>query len=120
MRHPLVQQLFLWLPLKLRLFIAALTRQQSQKAGSRQNENIMDVNIQEVINLTERYDIDWVIHGHTHRPAIHEIKRHTHTIHRAVLGAWDDTTGSMIKVSTGTVELIQFSYDEPTQFNEVI
>ncbi len=109
-RYPLIQQLFLCLPLKLRLSIAALMRSKSQQAGNRNNEDIMDVNPHAVVQLAEEYDINWIIHGHTHRPAIHQIKPGMHSVHRAVLGAWDDTTGSMIKVSAGAVELIQFSY----------
>lgn len=105
--NPLVQKLFLWLPLKLRLSIAASMRQRSQQTSK--SEAIMDVNSQAVLARLKRNNVDWIIHGHTHRPAIHEIKLPTQSAHRAVLGAWH-TQGSMIKVNTEAVELIEFPF----------
>ncbi len=106
-RNRLVKRLFLWLPLKLRLSIATLMRQHSQQTSNRKSEHIMDVNTQAVITLLQQHHVDGIIHGHTHRPAIHDIKYHTHPAQRAVLGAWH-TQGSVIKVSADAIELVQF------------
>ncbi|MBO1929661.1 hypothetical protein J4731_20415 [Providencia rettgeri] len=48
-------------------------RQNSQYASSMKAESIMDVNSQAVIDALQRHQAQWMIHGHTHRPAIHEV-----------------------------------------------
>ncbi|NHX33625.1 UDP-2,3-diacylglucosamine diphosphatase, partial [Escherichia coli] len=68
---PWVQRLFLLLPLFVRRRIAQKMRQNSQYASSMKAESIMDVNSQAVIDALQRHQAQWMIHGHTHRPAIH-------------------------------------------------
>ena len=48
----------------------------------------MDVNKEEVENVFDRYDVDELIHGHTHRPNIHKIKMKDKYVRRIVLGDW--------------------------------
>lgn len=50
-----------------------------------------------------------MIHGHTHRPAIHAIEVDGKTVHRGVLGAWHEQ-GSMFKVTETSIELISFHF----------
>ncbi|AWK13406.1 UDP-2,3-diacylglucosamine diphosphatase [Candidatus Fukatsuia symbiotica] len=116
-QSPLIQKLFLWLPLGIRLHIAAKLRQHSQQSNTGKSETIMDVNQQAVIDTLQRNHVDWMIHGHTHRPAIHSVELPKTDLsttnlpkmvaHRAVLGAWHEQ-GSMIEVTAETVELIPF------------
>ena len=47
---------------------------------------IMDVNQQAVAQCFQDYDVDSIIHGHTHRPAIH---RYANDLTRYVLGDWN-------------------------------
>ncbi|AKL40612.1 TPA: UDP-2,3-diacylglucosamine diphosphatase [Serratia marcescens] len=107
--NPLIQKLFLALPLRWRLKIAANMRARSQQSNQYKSEAIMDVNPQAVEQTMLRHDVRWMIHGHTHRPAVHRLALSNGEAHRAVLGAWH-VEGSMIKVSADAVELIQFPF----------
>jgi UDP-2,3-diacylglucosamine hydrolase len=102
-----IQKLFLALPLRWRLKIAAKMRARSQQTNQYKSEAIMDVNPQAVEQAMLHHNVHWLIHGHTHRPAIHPLMLSTGKAQRAVLGAWH-VEGSMIKVTPEAVELIPF------------
>ncbi|MDX7999158.1 UDP-2,3-diacylglucosamine diphosphatase [Xenorhabdus sp. Reich] len=106
---PWIQRLFFLLPLFARLKIAARMRAGSQYANNQKSETIMDVNQPAVIEHFKKYQVDWIIHGHTHRPAIHEIQVGDKIVHRGVLGAWHEK-GSMFKVTETSIELISFPF----------
>ncbi|WP_340608032.1 UDP-2,3-diacylglucosamine diphosphatase [Xenorhabdus bharatensis] len=106
---PWIQRLFLLLPLFIRLKIAARMRAGSQYANSQKSESIMDVNQQTVIEHFNQYQVDWMIHGHTHRPAIHDVCIGDKILHRGVLGAWHHQ-GSMFKVTETSIELVSFPF----------
>ncbi|KMW73886.1 UDP-2,3-diacylglucosamine hydrolase [Photorhabdus luminescens subsp. luminescens] len=106
---PWVQRLFLLLPLSIRQKIAVKMRANSQSVNSRKSEAIMDVNQQAVIDTFERYQADWMIHGHTHRPFVHEVPLHDKTVYRGVLGAWHQQ-GSMFKITDKSIDLISFPF----------
>ncbi|NDL65059.1 UDP-2,3-diacylglucosamine diphosphatase [Acerihabitans arboris] len=105
-----LQRLFLALPLKWRLRIAGRMRADSQRANGAKSQTIMDVSPQAVVATLERYQAQWMIHGHTHRPAIHTLDIRGGSAHRAVLGAWHHQ-GSMVRVTRDSVELIEFPYN---------
>lgn len=107
--NPLIQKIFVALPLTWRLAIAARMRADSKASNSGKSLEVMDVNPQAVIHEMETNGVEWMIHGHTHRPAIHDVPLDGKTGHRAVLGAWHEQ-GSMIKVSADGVELITFPF----------
>ena len=108
--NPLIQTLFLWLPLRTRLNIAAKMRDRSQMTNGDKSDAIMDVNQHAVIEALERNQAEWLIHGHTHRPAIHDISMPNGKLaKRAVLGAWH-YQGSMISVTPAGIELIEFPF----------
>ncbi|MEB7890898.1 UDP-2,3-diacylglucosamine diphosphatase [Hafnia alvei] len=108
--NPLIQTLFLWLPLRTRLNIAAKMRDRSQMTNGDKSDAIMDVNPHAVIEALERNQAEWLIHGHTHRPAIHDISMPDGKLaKRAVLGAWH-YQGSMISVTPAGIELIEFPF----------
>lgn len=108
--NPLIQTLFLWLPLRARLNIAAKMRDRSQMTNGDKSDAIMDVNQHAVIEALERNQAEWLIHGHTHRPAIHDISMPNGKLaKRAVLGAWH-YQGSMISVTPAGIELIEFPF----------
>lgn len=108
--NPLIQTLFLWLPLRTRLNIAAKMRDRSQMTNGDKSDAIMDVNPHAVIEALERNHAEWLIHGHTHRPAIHDISMPDGKLaKRAVLGAWH-YQGSMISVTPAGIELIEFPF----------
>ncbi|SPY78455.1 UDP-2,3-diacylglucosamine diphosphatase [Providencia rustigianii] len=106
---PWIQRLFLALPLFIRRRIAQKMRRNSQYASSMKSESIMDVNPDAVINALKRHQAQWMIHGHTHRPAIHEINIAGQLHFRGVLGAWHHE-GSAFVISEQGIELIFFPF----------
>lgn len=107
--QPWLQTLFLALPLFIRHRVAAKMRAGSRAANSSKSLAIMDVNQQAVIEAMEKHRVQWLIHGHTHRPAVHHLTANAAPAWRAVLGAWH-SEGSMIRVSESDVELVQFPF----------
>jgi UDP-2,3-diacylglucosamine hydrolase len=57
---------------------------------------IMDVNQDEVRRTFERVGVDYIVHGHTHRPAIHKVQLANSTVTRIVLGDWYEQ-GSVLR-----------------------
>jgi len=106
---PWIQTLFLALPLFIRSRIAAKMRAGSKAANSSKSMTIMDVNPQAVASVMAKHQVQWLIHGHTHRPYMHDLTVNDKPAHRVVLGAWH-TEGSMIKVTPDGVELIAFPF----------
>lgn len=70
-------------PLFIRRKIATLMREKSKQHQNKIDQLIMDVCPHEVDTFFKQYKADIMIHGHTHRPAIH-------SNHRIVLGAWHE------------------------------
>ncbi len=106
---PWIQTLFLALPLFIRSRIAAKMRAGSKAANSSKSMTIMDVNPQAVVSVMAKHQVQWLIHGHTHRPYMHDMTVNGKPAHRVVLGAWH-AEGSMIKVTPDGVELIAFPF----------
>ncbi len=86
-RNRWVQKGLLSLSMKRRLHIADKLRANSQSQNERKSEMIMDVNTKEVKVAVKIYD--GLIHGHTHRPAVHKINAEKT---RFVLGDWRITS----------------------------
>ncbi|MBB1200335.1 UDP-2,3-diacylglucosamine diphosphatase [Enterobacteriaceae bacterium 89] len=107
--QPWLQTLFLALPLFIRRRIAAKMRDGSKAANSHKSMSIMDVNQKAVVKVMEKHGVQWLIHGHTHRPAVHPLTANQRSAKRVVLGAWHEE-GSMVKVTTDSVELISFPF----------
>ena len=79
------QQQFLSQPLAERQRLAAALRDKSSAAMQAKTIDIMDVNQQAVEQRFAELDIDVLIHGHTHRPAMHSMSNNRR---RIVLGDW--------------------------------
>ena len=107
--QPWLQTLFLAMPLFIRQRIDAKMRANSKAANSSKSLEIMDVNPQAVVAEMEKHQVQWLIHGHTHRPAVHKLTANKQPAFRVVLGAWH-TEGSMVKVTRDNVELIAFPF----------
>ncbi|CAG9001455.1 MAG: UDP-2,3-diacylglucosamine hydrolase [Candidatus Celerinatantimonas neptuna] len=97
-----LQWLFLHLPKSIRFHIAAKMRTKSQADNSQKADSIMDVTPDEVVKKFQQYQLDWMIHGHTHRPAIHSFPHSTQQ--RIVLGDWYEQR-SILCVSECGIEL---------------
>lgn len=107
--QPWLQTLFLALPLFIRRRIAARMRAGSKAANSSKSVDIMDVNPQAVIDAMEKQHVQYLIHGHTHRPAVHALTVNGMPAQRVVLGAWH-SEGSMVKVTSEGIELSHFPF----------
>lgn len=107
--NPWIQRLFLALPLWVRKRIAARMRADSKQANQHKSQSIMDVNQDAVVTTMQRHQVPLLIHGHTHRPAIHTLPLQGETAQRAVLGAWH-SRGSMIQLDAAGIQLIDFDF----------
>lgn len=82
------QQDFLSKSLEERTAIAEQLRQASREATAEKDQAIMDVNSQATEKLFIDSDVDLIIHGHTHRPKIHQENINNVDTTRIVLGDW--------------------------------
>ncbi len=85
LRSPAWQEDVLARPLKERRALARSMREQSRATNANKAENIMDVSEVEVARVVQAHRADTLIHGHTHRPAVHR----SDWGRRFVLGAWE-------------------------------
>ena len=107
--QPWLQKLFLLLPLSVRQRIALNMRAGSRQANSSKDVTIMDVNAAAVQKTMTRHQVHCLIHGHTHRPAVHQLNVANQPAERIVLGAWH-SEGSMIRVDKDETRLISFPF----------
>ena len=108
-RSKTIQRIFLLLPLFVRERIAKSLRETSEKATSYKSAEIMDVNQQTVEDTMRKSGVDTLIHGHTHRPGIHEFELDGKKVKRIVLGDWY-TDGNYLRINANNeFELVQFS-----------
>jgi UDP-2,3-diacylglucosamine hydrolase len=103
-RDPAWQRQALGLPLEERLELAAQARELSALSIGAKGDDIMDVNQQEVLRMFASHDVNLLIHGHTHRPGIHQFEYAGRQRRRIVLGAWYQQ-GSVLSVEDGKLEL---------------
>ncbi len=100
------------LPLFVRKKIASNYRQKSSAATAKKSQEIMDVTPIEVINCLESYQSQLIIHGHTHRPAIHQVIANGNKAQRIVLGDWYEQ-GAWLKVTPESMELLNTPLTRP-------
>lgn len=93
------------LPLFVRKKIAENYRKRSTEATAIKSQDIMDVTESEVIECLEKYNSQLLIHGHTHRPAVHQISANGENAERIVLGDWYEQ-GAWLKVTPDSTELL--------------
>ncbi|MFQ3237581.1 MAG: UDP-2,3-diacylglucosamine hydrolase, partial [Paraglaciecola sp.] len=102
-------RLVLCLPLSIRQTIARKGRATSKANQQNLSLDIMDVTPQEVVKVMHHYGVQRMIHGHTHRPAIHQLEVNGQSATRIVLGDWYDQ-GSILKVSAQDIELLKHPF----------
>ena len=93
------------LPLFIRKKMAANYRKKSAAATAMKSQDIMDVTETEVVHCLEEHQSQLLIHGHTHRPAIHSLQVNGKTAQRIVLGDWYEQ-GAWLKVTPNNMELL--------------
>ena len=82
------QRDFLARPLEDRRQIASDLRQLSATEIAAKDDYIMDVNQAAVERTMRDHDVTLLVHGHTHRPAVHRFDLDGREAARIVLGAW--------------------------------
>jgi UDP-2,3-diacylglucosamine hydrolase len=98
-RNPVWQRRFMKLPLSLRRGLADRARRGSQRHTQRTAYDIMDVDPPAVSAAMRACGVDTLIHGHTHRPAVHEFDLEGRRARRIVLGSWH-ASGSCLEWGT--------------------
>lgn len=89
-RNPILLGILKSMPLSFRQKLANGFRKKSRESQQNKSYDIMDVNAQAVEKALS--DVDVLIHGHTHRPEIHNEFNKT----RIVLGDWRERTSEAI------------------------
>lgn len=107
-RNPVVQWLFKCLSLPRRERIANRIRTGSRMHIQAAVPTIMDVNEQSVAATFASKQVRLMVHGHTHRPAIHRYPTDQGDNTRIVLGDWYHQ-GSVLRWSESGYELISLS-----------
>lgn len=95
-RNPEWQRNVLALPLEQRLKMAAAARTESLARNQGKPEAIMDVNQDAVEQAMRDHEVALLLHGHTHRPAVHTFELDGEQAQRIVLGDWY-TQGSVLR-----------------------
>ncbi|WP_277052135.1 UDP-2,3-diacylglucosamine diphosphatase [Zestomonas thermotolerans] len=89
LRNPLSLWLLRHLPLATRQKLARKLRQESRAQTRMKASEITDVTPEEVPRVMAAHGVRTLIHGHTHRPAIHRLEVEGQPAQRIVLGDWD-------------------------------
>lgn len=95
-------------PKEERLAMTTKYRKISKEETAKKTMNIMDVNQQFVEQTMLSKNIDQLIHGHTHRPAIHDFIVNNQNMKRIVLGDWFEQ-GSVLVCNQEGCELESLS-----------
>ena len=103
-RNPMVRGIFRIMTLNQRRALAARMRSGSRAHVGMTAPEIMDVNAEAVAHAFREAGVRTMIHGHTHRPAVHPLEIDGAPAKRIVLGDWY-TQGSVLEVSAGGFEL---------------
>ena len=112
-RNPQWQIQFLGLPVDKRLEMARQMRTKSSVMTAMKPEEIMDVNQQTVADHFNKYQVQRLIHGHTHRTGIHKFSLQQHHVERIVLGDWRDNFGSVLRVDENDYTLEKYTLATP-------
>lgn len=96
-RNPAWQAQILALPLTQRRVLAGQLRDTSRQATQQKAVDITDVNLAEVDRVMRAHGVQRLIHGHTHRPAVHDGWLDGQPARRAVLGDWQEQQGSVLR-----------------------
>ncbi len=105
-RNPVVNFILRNTPLGFRQQLASKTRQSSQEATRNKDQQITDANPEAIERFMQHYTAPALIHGHTHRPGIHQQALGK----RYVLGDWSDAQGWKLEVTANSKKLLSFDF----------
>lgn len=104
-RQPSWQKRFLALPLATRRELASAARAGSKAHTQRQIPTIMDVNPEAVTRAMRVTGARRLVHGHTHRPAVHALEVDGAKAERVVLAPWYEAASCVAIDATGIREI---------------
>lgn len=107
-----IQKLMLSVPLTFRRILAKKLRQNSLNRNRYLSNKITDVTLEEVLRVMHQKNVELLIHGHTHRPAIHNFLINQKPAKRVVLRAWNENGSALHYFSDGVLEVSSFKLDE--------
>jgi UDP-2,3-diacylglucosamine hydrolase len=108
-RNWFLQKLFLMKALEERILIAKKYREKSKTHTSTAPDYIMDVTQNEVMRIMQKHHVQYLIHGHTHREAVHQFELNHKSATRTVLGAWHEHGSALVCNPNGNRELIRLT-----------
>lgn len=111
LRHPLTLFVLRHLPLASRQKLARKLRSESRQQTRAKAMDITDVTEAEVERELRAARATTLIHGHTHRPAHHELLLDGQPAERIVLGDWD-RRGWVLEASEAGLSQVDFALDE--------
>jgi UDP-2,3-diacylglucosamine hydrolase len=109
LRSDAFQQDFLSKQMQERKIIAEQIRGKSQKVSREKAEDIMDVTPEEVTKVMNQARTSILVHGHTHRPAVHEVALQFGPGTRYVLGDWH-TSMQFLRANGSDLNLVQYDF----------
>lgn len=101
LRNPLSLFILRHLPLSTRQKLARKLRNESRTQTRMKASDIVDVTPDEVLRIMQLYKVRTLIHGHTHRPATHQLTLDGEAATRIVLGDWDKQGWALQVDATG-------------------
>ncbi|MDF3021255.1 MAG: UDP-2,3-diacylglucosamine diphosphatase [Steroidobacteraceae bacterium] len=104
-RQPSWQRRFLSLPLSARRALASAARAGSKAHTERQIPVLMDVNPDAVTEALRATGARRLIHGHTHRPAVHQFEVDGVKSERVVLAPWYESASCVAIDAAGVREI---------------
>ena len=103
---------FLNQPVEERIDTALLMREKSEAGKRGKSAEMMDVNQRQVEDMMRGHGVLKLIHGHTHKPAVHEFMLDDGLARRYVMGDWY-TQKSMLYYDNGNFALqVQFARND--------
>jgi UDP-2,3-diacylglucosamine hydrolase len=109
LRSDAFQKDFLSKQIQERKIIAQQIRGKSVQVSREKAEDIMDVTLEEVSKVMDQAGTSILIHGHTHRPAVHEVVLQAGPGTRYVLGDWHTST-KFLRANGAELELIHYDF----------
>ncbi|WP_313741583.1 UDP-2,3-diacylglucosamine diphosphatase [Pseudomonas sp.] len=112
LRNPLTLWVLRHLPLSTRHKLARKLRSESRAQTRMKASDIVDVTLDEVPRQMAAHGVRTLIHGHTHRPAVHELLVEGQPARRIVLGDWD-RSGWVLQADEHGLQLDSFPIEQP-------
>jgi UDP-2,3-diacylglucosamine hydrolase len=109
LRNPLSLWILRHLPLSTRQKLARKLRSESRAQTRMKANDIVDVTAEEVPRIMQQFGVRTLVHGHTHRPAIHKLVVGDQPARRIVLGDWD-RQGWALQVDEQGFQLQPFAF----------